>query len=628
MCGIAGIISPEASEYIRLMTDQLNHRGPDDAGFFIESNIGLGHRRLSIQDLSQNGHQPMLSLDGQYVLTFNGEIYNHWEIRDKLKNKYTFKSNSDTETLLYGFQEYGVSLFSMLNGIFAFAILNRRTRDLILVRDHFGVKPLYYFHQDECLLFSSEIKSLLFYPNFNKEIDQDSIFSYLYFLWSPGEMTPFKNCKKLLPGHYLKINLNNPKDYTITQYYEIPFIGVYDNKTEKEWINLLDEKLTRAVERQLISDVPVGFFLSGGLDSSLIVAIAKKVSPKSVFKCYTIQTKVDSFREGFESDLSYAKKVAEILKLDLEIVKSDVDILRNFDKMVYQLDEPQADPASLNVSSICKRARSQGYLVLLGGTAGDDIFSGYRRHQSLFYDKKIAAIPYFLKKALFNISSHLSYKYAFSRRLKKILQSYKFSERKSQMASLYGWLSTDRVKRLLSQVTNFDPNDFLINSLRHIPYEQSSLNQMLYWDLKYFLTDHNLNYTDKMSMMHGVEVRVPFLDIELVNFSTTIPPNLKLKGLTTKYLLRKVAERYLPKEVIYRTKTGFGAPLRDLVVDEIGETIKKRLLAVKSEKDALFSMCEIDKLIKENKIEKIDASYTIFAILAVESWLQQFVKPS
>lgn len=625
MCGIAGIISPNASNYIEMMTDVIAHRGPDDSGVFSENNIALGHRRLSIQDLSSNGHQPMYSLDGNYVLTYNGEIYNHWDIREKLKDKYTFKSNSDTETLLYGFQEYGLSLFNMLNGIFAFAILNRETRDLVLVRDQFGVKPLYYFHQDDCLLFSSEIKSMLNYPGFNKEINQDSILSYLYFLWSPGEMTPFKHCKKLLPGHYLKINLSNPNEYIITQYYEIPFNGIYDIRTENDWIDLLDEKLTKAVQRQLLSDVPLGFFLSGGLDSSLIVALAKKLSPESKFKCFTIQTEVNSSREGFEDDLGYAKKVAKILNLDLEIVDSDINIVRDFDKMIYYLDEPQADPAPLNISNICERARSQGYLVLLGGTAGDDLFSGYRRHQSLYYDEKISAIPYFFKKKLFDFSTILSYKNAFSRRVKKISQSYKFKERKFQMASLYGWLSIERVKSLFKENVKFDPNAFLVQSLNKIPDEHSSLNQMLYWDIKYFLTDHNLNYTDKMSMMHGVEVRVPFLDIELVNFSTTIPPHLKLKGLTTKYLLKKVAERYLPMEIIYRPKTGFGAPVRNWVIDELRETIKDRLSKSQVDRGLLFLFGEIENLIQENKIGKIDASYTIWSLLAIDSWITQFI---
>jgi asparagine synthase (glutamine-hydrolysing) len=625
MCGIAGIVSPDAYKYIELMTEVIAHRGPDDEGFFIENNIGFGHRRLSIQDLSENAHQPMQSLDGKYVLTFNGEIYNHWDIREKLKDKYTFKSSSDTETLLYGFQEYGVSLFNMLNGIFAFAVLNRETGELFVVRDQFGVKPLYYFHQDDCLLFSSEIKSMLKYPGFKKEIDLNSIFCYLYFLWSPGEMTPFKNCKKLLPGHYLKIDLSNPYEYNTTQYYEIPFKGIYDDKTENEWIDLLEEKLTKAVQRQLLSDVPVGFFLSGGLDSSLIVALAKKISPESRLKCFTIQTGVDSSREGFEDDLAYAKKVAKILDLDLEIVRSNINIVKDFDKMIYYLDEPQADAAPLNISKICEIARSQGYLVLLGGTAGDDLFSGYRRHQSIYYDQKITAIPFFIRKLFSKASSIMGYRVSFTRRLNKLLLSYQFKERKFRLASLMGWLPSERVKKIFRANVEFDPNTFLVNSLEKIPGEDSSLNQQLYWDLKYFLTDHNLNYTDKMSMMHGVEVRVPFLDIELVNFSSTIPPHLKLKGLTTKYILKKVAERYLPKEVIYRSKTGFGAPVRDWVIDDLGEIIKDRLSKKRVDKRLLFVYDEIENLIHENKIGKIDASYSIWALLAIESWITQFI---
>ncbi|SKB93314.1 asparagine synthase (glutamine-hydrolyzing) [Daejeonella lutea] len=625
MCGIAGIISQEASEYIQNMTDIIAHRGPDDQGVFSEGDIGLGHRRLAIQDLTQNGHQPMFSGDNRFVLCFNGEIYNHWDIRNSLKDKYSFKSNSDTETLLYGFQEYGVELFNMLNGIFAFAILDRTTGELILCRDQFGVKPLYYSHSNGCLLFSSEIKSILEYPKFRKDIDLSSLPNYLYFLWSPGEKTPFEYCKKLLPGHYLKTNIKSPQEIAIYKYYELPFTGVYEEKTETEWIDLLDEKLTKAVERQLLSDVPVGFFLSGGLDSSLIVAIAKKLYPDKKFKCFTIQTDVNSKREGFEDDLSYAKKVADYLKVDLEIVKSDIQIVRDFDQMIYHLDEPQADPAPLNISNICESARAQGYVVLLGGTAGDDLFSGYRRHQSLFFENKMSLVPFALKKLLYRISSNLPGRKASFRRFKKFFSTYRYPDKESRSASLYGWLPVERVKRLFSNEVAFNPNDFLISSLTCIPDEKSPLNQMLFWDLKFFLTDHNLNYTDKMSMMHGVEVRVPFLDIDLVNISASIPPSLKMKGTETKYLLKKVAERYLPREVIYRPKTGFGAPVRDWVIDELGDKIKSNLSQEKLAKRSIFVSKEIDMLIEQNKAGVIDASYTIWALLAIESWFKQFV---
>jgi asparagine synthase (glutamine-hydrolysing) len=413
---------------------------------------------------------------------------------------------------------------------------------------------------------------------------------------------------------------------TIHKYYEIPFNGTYVKKTEEIWIDELDAKLTKAVERQLLSDVPVGFFLSGGLDSSLIVALAKKLQPYNKLKCYTIDSKSDNKKDGDLEDLPYAKKVAKYLDVNLEIVKADIDILRDFDKMIYHLDEPQADAAPLNVLNICRKAREQGYIVLLGGTAGDDLFSGYRRHQSLFYEKKLNFIPFFIKKQFYELSTFLHYSSAFNRRIKKLFSIFQYKDVKIQSASLFGWLPEDRVKKLfINNIETFKPNEFLINSLRNIPEEKSLLNQMLFWELKFFLPDHNLNYTDKMSMAYGVEVRVPFLDKELVEFSTTIPPELKMKGTITKYLLKKVAEKYLPHEVIYRPKSGFGAPVRDWVINEFQSRIETTLCESKILQQSIFNYEELVRLINENEAGVIDASYSIWALLSIQSWLNQFV---
>ena len=626
MCGITGIISPDASIYIQKMTDAIAHRGPDDDGIFSEGNVAFGHVRLSILDLSVNGHQPMISEDGRFILVFNGEIYNHWDIREKIKDKYSFKSTSDTETILYGFIEYGVGLFSKLNGIFAFSIYDKQKNELFIVRDQFGVKPLYYFRDENLFLYSSEIKSIISSSVFNNNIDENALANYLYFLWSCGENTPFKNSKKLLPGHYITINTTNLHTFAIHKYYEIPFTGIYEKKSELEWIEELDAKLTKAVERQLLSDVPVGYFLSGGLDSSLIVAIAKKLYPNKKIKCFTIDTETNRKLEGFVHDLPYAKIVANHLNVDLEVVTESIGTVENFDHMIYHLDEPQSDLAPLNVANICKKAREQGYLVLLGGTAGDDLFSGYRRHQILYYTKKFENIPYFLKLFIQKLSVVLPTKSAFSRRLKKSFSIYEYEDKQLQIAALFGWLPIKRVKKLFQKEPSlFQPNAFLKESLSNIPNESSELNQMLFLDMKYFLCDHNLNYIDKMSMMHAVEVRVPFLDLELVEFSTKIPPDLKMKGTTTKYLLKKVAEKYLPKEVIYRSKTGFGGSVRKCITEDMDEIIKERLSPERLSKRGIFNPISVCKLIEDNKKSKIDASYSIWALLAIESWMIQFV---
>ncbi len=627
MCGITGIIHSKGSSFVKVMTEATAHRGPDDFGYYYDGDLSLGHRRLAIQDLSPNGHQPMFTADGRYCIVFNGEIYNHREIRKKLEPKYSFKSTSDTETILYGFQEYGVDVFNKLNGIFALAIFDKQNQQLTVVRDQFGVKPLYYFFNNHCFGFASEIKALVKIDDIDKTINVSNLANYLSFLWSPGESTPFQHIYKLLPGHYIQGNINDLSTFKNKKYYEIPFNGVYQNHSEKEWVELLDKKLTKAVERQLLSDVPVGFFLSGGLDSSLIVAIAKKILPDNRLKCFTIETATDSEREGFTEDLPYAIKVAKHLDIDLEIIKADIDILRDFDKMIYHLDEPQADAAPLNVMNICKKAREQDIVVLLGGTAGDDLFSGYRRHQAVYFSDKLKLIPNFIKRSFYHLSTLLPKDKAFSRRAQKLLSQYKETSSERQFASLYAWLSDENVKKLFKQKIEFESVDYLVESLKNIPEEKSLLNKLLYWDMKYFLTDHNLNYTDKMSMAHGVEVRVPFLDVELVEFSTIIPPELKMKGIETKYLLKKVAERYLPKEVIYRPKSGFGAPVRDWVINDLEPMINDYLSKEIIDKRAIFEYSEVKQLIENNKAGKIDASYTIWALLAIESWMRQFVDP-
>lgn len=630
MCGICGGIAPDIKDYIGIMNSAIAHRGPDDAGLYSYENLALGHQRLSILDLSANGHQPMFSDDENLILVFNGEIYNHLEIRRSLKTAYNYKSSSDTETILHAFKELGTDLFEKLNGIFAFAIFNTETEDLYIVRDHFGVKPLYYYCDSNYFLFGSEIKSIMAKGDLDKSIDHKAIVNYLNFLWSPGTQTPFKKVKKLEPGHYIKVNIHNKDSLIIKQFYEIPFTGIYSQSSESELISVLEEKLTTAVKRQLMSDVPVAFFLSGGLDSSAIVALARKLNPEKKIVCYTIQSTEESNGfEGFSDDLHYAKVVAQHLDCELRIVKADVNIVEDFDKMIWHLDEPQADAAPLNVLEICKQARKDGFIVLLGGTAGDDLFSGYRRHIASKYEYLIKKLPSVIARSTKSAVGLLSSKNPLARRLKKITLNID-QESNERLTGYYSWLPLDTIKSLFQPhiqklLVDYYPSDILTQALSNIPNEKEILNHLLYWDLKFFLTDHNLNYTDKMSMAHGVEVRVPFLDKELLEFSTTLPVSLKLKGNTTKYILKKVMESYLPKEVIYRPKAGFGAPVRDWITNDLDQTIDNYLSKEKLIERNIFNPDKVRELISDNKKGKIDASYTIWCLVAIESWLRQFV---
>ena len=625
MCGIVGIISDKASGLIDSSVSAIAHRGPDDGGTYTSENVALGHRRLSIMDLSSSGHQPMVSRDGRYIMVYNGEIYNHLELRKEILPGFDFESTSDTETILYAYIKIGKSLFPKLNGIFALAIFDKLTKDVILVRDQFGVKPLYWYQKRKNLFFASELKSLLNLC-IDKTLDVQALSHYSYFLYSPGEQTPFKFVKKLKPGHILGFNASNPASYSYEQYYDIPFDGKYTEKSEVELIKDVDIHLTKAVERQLLSDVPVGFFLSGGLDSSAMVALARKLHPDRKINTYTIDT--GGGFDGFEEDLKYAKIVAKHLKVSLEVIKTEIDIVSEFDKMIWHLDEPQADAAPLNVLAICERARQNGDVVLLGGTAGDDLFSGYRRHQALNYESLFRSIPALGWKLANSALNLFPAQNSFVRRSKKLIADAHL-EPNERMTNYFGWIAHNELIELFNDdlkvsIRQDIPQNILLQSLEDIPKEKNELNRMLYLEMKYFLADHNLNYTDKMSMAHGVEVRVPFLDLDLVNFSTTIPPNLKMKGNETKYILKKSMEKYLPKEVIYRRKTGFGAPVRKWITEDLSEMIAYRLSKSNLDKWGIFDYEKVHDLIKRNREGRIDASYTIWSLLAIHSWLEQF----
>lgn len=631
MCGIAGILSstPPELDLARRMSLSIAHRGPDDDDIFSDHHVALIHRRLAIVDTSSLGKQPMHSADGRHIIVFNGEIYNHADLRPALARKYPFRSQSDTETLLYGFIEHGPALLEKLNGIFAFAVYDTLNGEVFIARDQLGVKPLYFASDRNTFLFSSEIKALTEWPGLNKALDVSALGHYLTYLWNPGNSTPFMGVQKLLPGHWLRLNTQQPSDVEIKKYYEIPFDGVRFDKTERQLTDELDERLHRAVERQLMSDVPLGFFLSGGLDSSAVVACARNLWPQRDLPCYTIRSNNASANDGFADDLPYARKVAAHLRADLRVIEQSPDYLSEFDRMIYHLDEPQGDIAPLNVLHICAQARAEGCKVLLGGTAGDDLFSGYRRHQAL----RMEALYRFLPQAFFHAARFFFQKTntqnTGARRLQKLLRDFDrpIVER---LAAYYAWRPMEQItalfsKKMRSELEGFDPLEALESSLQNIPLEQEPLNWMLYWDQKFFLPDHNLNYTDKLSMAVGVEARVPFLDLELVAFAAHLPVSLKLHGTTTKYLLKKVMERYLPHEIIYRPKTGFGAPVRQWVRGAWQQHIHQTLSPAHILEQGIFDPEAVTKLISDNQSGRLDASYTVLSLLSIESWARQFL---
>ncbi len=626
MCGIVALVNFKVSENF---LQSIIHRGPDSQGYWRNDFVQLGEARLAIQDLSDKGNQPMVSNDGKYVLVFNGEIYNHWDIRKDLEEiGIKFVSTSDSETLLYALSHWGSSVIPRLNGIFAFCFYDCQSNKLLVARDAMGVKPLYYYSDGSSIAFSSEIKAII--PFVSKlTIDEYRIKDYLSFLYCPAPGTSAKEILKVLPGHFYEIEINKLKSqqqFEWKSFIKPSFDGDYVHyNREIDAIDALDEHLQNAVKRQLLSDVPIGYFLSGGLDSSLLVAIAKKITNKRL-QCFTIKTDFDS-SEDFLDDLPFAKIVADYLDVDLEVVDAKSDIVNDFDKMIWHLDEPQADAAPLNVLNISRRARELGYKVLIGGVGADDIFSGYRRHQMIQFERISKLFPAIAHR-LINPRLFNSKKPIF-RKIRKVLFEFDKPIEK-RMANYHIWLSLNRVNRLLKgkqrAIFEYKPTQLLIDKLAEIEGESSWLNRMLYWEMNYFLPDHNLNYTDKMGMAQSVEIRVPYLDNDLVSFVNKLNPHLKLKRGVTKYLLRKVAERYLPKEIIYRAKTGFGAPVRKWIKEDMDDMIKERLHPINLDKIGIFNSDEVWRLIHENKKGKIDASYSIWSLLAIESWHRQFIK--
>ena len=632
MCGIGGFFGSFDGGLLEQMSLRIAHRGPDDKGILRDSvnGIGLVHQRLSIQDLSPAGHQPMWTKDNSVCIVFNGEIYNFQELRVELqKDGYVFTGNSDTEVLLNLYLKEGEKLLSKLNGIFAFAIWDKRVKKLFLARDGVGAKPLYYSETNSGFLFASEIKALLVYPEVSRELSPQAIYSHLTYLWCPAPNTILSGVKKLKAGHAMTISEGHIQK--IWQYYDLPYNGSINNDISvKEAKEQVAEKIYTAVKRQLISDVPVGAFLSGGLDSSSIVAFAKKINPSKPFKCFTIDFDNSSGNlDGMSQDLPYAKRVAKHLNVDLDVVHVKSDIINRLEDMIYYLDEPQADPAAINTMLICELAKEQDIKVLLSGTGGDDIFTGYRRHYALSQEKLWDWMPNLMRQGLAGVSKKLPIGHPILRRLSKAF-SYANLENNNRLVSYFFWLNPTMGLSLFSdefksELSDYSPASPLLSTLSSYKGDDSKLNKLLYLEGKHFLADHNLNYNDKMSMASGVEVRVPLLDQDLIALATSLPLDFKQHGKIGKWIFKQAMEPYLPKDVIYRPKTGFGVPLRYWLNNQLKPLVNDVLSFENLSSRGIFNPKNIANLLKLDQAGKIDAAYPIFSIICIELWCRIFI---
>ncbi len=637
MCGIVGYSGSFDAGLLPKMSCSVAHRGPDDRGQWVDGSagVGLAHRRLSIIDLSPEGRQPMTNENGTLQLIYNGEIYNYQELRREMVDKgHVFRSRTDTEVLVHLYEEEGAGMLSRLNGIFSFALWDGREGKLLLARDGLGVKPLYYAQTASGFLFASELKALLLCTEVSRELDPVAIHHLLAYLWTPAPRTVLKGVSKLPPGCAMEV-----RDGRLARqwrYYDLPYGGERISGGEDEIADGLRQRLLEAVERQMVSDVPVGAFLSGGLDSSAVVAMMRRAYPDSVARCYSIgfsqgvdPSKMRRGVEGSPADLPYARRVAEHLGVDLCPIVVKADIIRHLERMLYHLDEPQADPAPINALLIAEQAREDGYKVLLSGAGGDDMFSGYRRHWALKMERMWGWIPRTVRQGMAGLSNSGRLGRPLPRRVRRAF-AYAGMSPDDRLMSYFYWTS-DQVRRNLytsdfsDHVRDVDTAEPLRASLERIPGEIDPLNRMLYLECKHFLADHNLNYTDKMGMAAGVEVRVPLLDLELIDYAVRIPPGLKQRGRVGKYIFKKAMEPYLPRDVIYRPKSGFGAPVRRWLRHELKDMVDDVLSADSLRRRGLFEPRAVQALVRQDREGRIDAAYTIFALMCMELWCRIFV---
>lgn len=627
MCGIAGIVGLADKGVIARMTNLLAHRGPDDAGsvVFDKHQVSLGHRRLSIIDLSAAGHQPMQNSSGDIWITFNGEIYNYQEIsKDLGKLGYKFRSSSDTEVLLAAYQHWGEACLDRLNGMFAFAIYDCRKRKLFAARDHLGIKPFYYYHRDGLLVFASEIKSLLVCPGVPKRPDFAALATPARYQVAP--YTGFEEIRKLPPATMLIYE----NGHLSTRTYWRPKIAQDHFIGEAQALEQLDGLLKNAVRRQMIGDVPVGMFLSGGLDSSLIGALMRLHSG-SEMHAFTIRfSSADQRFEQMPDDSYYARRVANHFGFryqELEINPRIEDLLP---RMVWHLDEPLADPAAINTYLISVAARERGITVLLNGMGGDEIFGGYRKHLACLRAEQYQRIvPAVLRTKLERAVAQLPVAtttrgFRTVRWAKRFLSFASLDQFDRYLASDLS-LSQESYHSLFGDRLPYHKSYFY--SSQHAAFRNeatSYLTRMCLNDTLFFLPEHNLTYSDKATMAAGIESRPPLADHEVVEFMFTRPPRDRIRGNQQKYLLKRIAERYLPHDIVYRPKAPFGSPLRSWIRGPLAEMIDDLLNPASMKTAELYDSKVVSELVRRDRSGLDDHALVIWTILSNEIWFRTY----
>jgi len=618
MCGIAGIISESQrvdAETIHRMCETLVHRGPDDEGIYVEAGCGIGIRRLSVIDVA-GGHQPVFNEDRSICTVFNGEIYNFGELRKELEScQHKFRTNSDTETIVHLYEEHGAEFVQKLRGMFAIAVYDRKRRKLLLARDRIGIKPLYYSFEGGRLLFTSEIKAILEVAPELRGIDQQALLQYFYFGYIPDPLTAFRAIQKLPPGHILEYSSG---EIRLSKYWDLPAYGAYSPRSEGDCLEELEHRLEESVRLHLVADVPLGAMLSGGVDSSTVVALMARAGRR--VKTFSIGFKHADFNEA-----DHARRVAEHFGAEHHELILEPDVTHIVDTLSRSVEEPFGDSSMLPMYYVSRLARRH-VTVALTGDGGDEAFAGYERYAIHLYQRDRYTFSKWAGR-IYRERVHPWIPSGVPGRSLAYSVSLPWNERYTEGISLapfqrqFGLLSRDFVES-----AGGDPLKDFRDWLDRAP-AQDPLSRVLYLDTKTYLPGDILTKVDRMSMLHSLEARVPLLDHKFLEWLTCLAPEWKMRGGSTKYIFRKLAERVgVPRDVLDRQKRGFSLPLVHWMRNELREMILGVLTEPQTLQRGYLNEAGVRRLLDEHFQARRDHSPRIWRFLMFELWYRNFAR--
>ncbi|MCK5649240.1 MAG: amidotransferase 1, exosortase A system-associated [Gammaproteobacteria bacterium] len=631
MCGIAGIFDSSSRtqgrrdinpKILEAMNQVQIHRGPDDGGYFIQKGIGLAHRRLSIIDIS-TGQQPLFSQDKSVVIVFNGEIYNYRDIRETLVQKgYKFQTHSDTEVIVCAWQEWGEQCVNKLRGMFAFAIWDIKKQSLFIARDRMGIKPLYYtWLASGQFIFGSELKVLMAHPDFKKELDFYATEEYFALGYVPEPRTIYKNVFKLPPGYSLSIQPGMSSE-KLTQYWDIPFKKLPE-MDEKEISSELIRRFKEAVDIRMVSEVPLGAFLSGGVDSSAVVAMMAGLQNEPVNTC-AIGFDVKTFDES-----KYAAQVAEQFQTNHHLDTVDTEDFSLIDKLATLYDEPYADSSAMPTYRVCQLARKR-VTVALSGDGGDETFAGYRRYRWHMNEERLRSLfPQSIRPGLFGFLGAVYPKADWAPKIFRAKTTFQALARDPVEGYFHNFsILTDQLRnsiyspKLQSELQGYNAIEVFRKHAENSPTDDP-LSLVQYIDMKTYLVGDILTKVDRASMAHSLEVRVPILDHEFIEWSSGLPWNIKLKGQEGKHIFKKALKPYLSKDILYRKKMGFAVPLEKWFRGPLKERVKKALEGELMSDCGLFNRQTIHSMVDQHQSGMRDHSAAIWSLLMYEAFLRQ-----